>query len=41
VIVTDRFLFNNGHVDDTARILKSLGLEVEVFHEVEADPTLP
>jgi alcohol dehydrogenase class IV len=24
----------------TARILKGLGLEVEIFHEVEADPTL-
>jgi acetaldehyde dehydrogenase/alcohol dehydrogenase len=27
-------------VDDTVRILKDLGLEVEVFHEVQADPTL-
>jgi acetaldehyde dehydrogenase/alcohol dehydrogenase len=39
-IVTDRFLFDHGYVDNTARILKGLGLEVEVFHEVEADPTL-
>jgi len=39
-IVTDRFLFDHGHVDPTVRILEGLGLEVEVFHEVEADPTL-
>jgi acetaldehyde dehydrogenase/alcohol dehydrogenase len=40
IIVTDRYLFDHGRTDDTARILKGLGLEVEVFHEVEADPTL-
>jgi acetaldehyde dehydrogenase/alcohol dehydrogenase len=40
VIVTDRFLFNHGYVDNTLAILRKLGLEVEVFHEVEADPTL-
>jgi len=39
-IVTDRFLFNNGYADQVIRILKDMGLEVEVFHEVEADPTL-
>ncbi|MDR3670798.1 MAG: bifunctional acetaldehyde-CoA/alcohol dehydrogenase [Holophaga sp.] len=39
-IVTDRFLFSNGHVDATVGILKGLGMEVEIFHEVEADPTL-
>jgi acetaldehyde dehydrogenase/alcohol dehydrogenase len=39
-IVTDRYLFDHGHVDPTVRILKALGMEVEVFHEVEADPTL-
>jgi acetaldehyde dehydrogenase/alcohol dehydrogenase len=39
-IVTDHFLFNAGYADDTVRILKNLGLEVEIFHEVEADPTL-
>ena len=39
-IVTDRYLFNHGHVDSTVRILKGLGMEVEIFHEVEADPTL-
>ncbi|MBM5575631.1 bifunctional acetaldehyde-CoA/alcohol dehydrogenase [Deefgea sp. CFH1-16] len=39
-IVTDHFLFNNGMCDETIRVLKQQGLEVEVFHEVEADPTL-
>jgi len=40
LIVTDRFLFNNGYIDDLRSILKEKGMEVEVFHEVEADPTL-
>lgn len=40
LIVTDRFLFENGHVDDTVRMLKGQGIEVEVFYEVMADPTL-
>ncbi len=39
-IVTDRFLFSHGNLDDTVRILRKLGLEVDIFHEVEADPTL-
>ncbi len=39
-IVTDKFLFNNGYVDDLTEILKDKGMEVEVFYEVEADPTL-
>ncbi|BDM64136.1 aldehyde-alcohol dehydrogenase [Shewanella sp. NFH-SH190041] len=40
LIVTDRFLFNNGYCDETLRILKAQGLETEVFYQVEADPTL-
>ncbi|MCH1926480.1 bifunctional acetaldehyde-CoA/alcohol dehydrogenase [Shewanella sp. C32] len=40
LIVTDKFLFNNGYVDETVAILKRLGLETEVFYDVEADPTL-
>lgn len=40
LIVTDKFLFNNGYCDETIKILKSQGLETEVFYEVEADPTL-
>ncbi|MGL4905986.1 MAG: aldehyde dehydrogenase family protein, partial [Plesiomonas sp.] len=40
MIVTDRFLFNNGYADEVVRLLKKLRMEVEVFYEVEADPTL-
>ncbi|WP_374514119.1 bifunctional acetaldehyde-CoA/alcohol dehydrogenase [Niveibacterium sp.] len=40
MIVTDRYLFENGYVDEPVRLLKSLGMEVEVFFEVAADPTL-
>jgi len=40
LVVTDMFLFRHGYVDDVIRILKSLRLEVEVFYQVEADPTL-
>ncbi|WP_275266323.1 bifunctional acetaldehyde-CoA/alcohol dehydrogenase [Rhodovastum atsumiense] len=40
MIVTDRFLFEKGYVDGTVDILKQLGMEVECFYEVSADPTL-
>ena len=40
LIVTDKYLFNNGFCDETIKILKAQGLETEVFYEVEADPTL-
>ncbi|GBU09948.1 acetaldehyde dehydrogenase [Gammaproteobacteria bacterium] len=39
-IVTDRYLFNNGYVDQVMQLLKDQHMEVEVFHEVEADPTV-
>ncbi|MGK4331825.1 bifunctional acetaldehyde-CoA/alcohol dehydrogenase [Lonsdalea quercina] len=39
-IVTDPFLFNNGYVDQVTSVLKRHGMEVDVFFEVEADPTL-
>lgn len=39
-IVTDRFLFNSGYADQITSVLKSHGIETEVFFEVEADPTL-
>ncbi|XZG68881.1 bifunctional acetaldehyde-CoA/alcohol dehydrogenase [Chitinibacteraceae bacterium HSL-7] len=39
-IVTDSYLFNHGYCDETISILKQMGLEVEVFYEVQADPTL-
>jgi acetaldehyde dehydrogenase/alcohol dehydrogenase len=38
--VTDRFLFQNGLADEPIRLLKRAGIEVEVFADVEADPTL-
>ena len=40
LIVTDRFLFTNGHVDGVIDLLKQHGMEVEVFYDVSADPTL-
>ena len=40
LIVTDRFLFNNGYADQITSVLKAAGVETEVFFEVEADPTL-
>lgn len=40
MVVTDRFLFNNGYADELVRLLKGMSMEVEVFYEVEADPTL-
>ncbi|MEF1310402.1 bifunctional acetaldehyde-CoA/alcohol dehydrogenase [Vibrio mytili] len=39
-LVTDRFLFNNGYADDVVKLLKSQGMEVQTFFDVEADPTL-
>ncbi|BCL75304.1 aldehyde-alcohol dehydrogenase [Jeongeupia sp. HS-3] len=39
-IVTGHYLFNHGFCDETIRILKQMGLEVEVFYDVPADPTL-
>ncbi|OBT13064.1 bifunctional acetaldehyde-CoA/alcohol dehydrogenase [Vibrio sp. UCD-FRSSP16_30] len=39
-LVTDRFLFNNGYADSVVQILKSQGIEVQTFFDVEADPTL-
>lgn len=40
LIVTDKFLFNQGYCNATLNILKAQGLETDVFYEVEADPTL-
>ncbi|MGL6013109.1 MAG: iron-containing alcohol dehydrogenase, partial [Shewanella oncorhynchi] len=37
---TGPYLFANGYCDETIKVLKQMGMEVEVFHEVEADPTL-
>jgi acetaldehyde dehydrogenase/alcohol dehydrogenase len=40
LIVTDDFLFRNGYADDLIATLKKLGLEVESFSSVKADPNL-
>ncbi|WP_068315443.1 bifunctional acetaldehyde-CoA/alcohol dehydrogenase [Polycladidibacter hongkongensis] len=40
LVVTDGFLFKNGYADETLAILKNLGMETDVFYDVEADPTL-
>lgn len=40
LIVTDTFLFANGYVDEPVSLLKNQGIEVDVFGEVQADPTL-
>ena len=39
-VVTDRFLFQSGIADDVVKLLKQAGIEVEVYADVEADPTL-
>ena len=40
MIVTDKFLFNNGYTEEISKILKEYGIESHVFSDVEADPTL-
>lgn len=40
LIITGPYLFKNGYVDQVSGILKQNQVEVEVFYEVEADPTL-
>jgi len=40
LIITGPYLFKHGYVDQVSEILKKNQLEVEVFYEVEADPTL-
>jgi len=40
LLVTDAFLFRHGHADLVIDLLKREGLDVEVFFQVEADPTL-
>lgn len=39
-IVTDMYLYNSGACDEPVRILKQQGMAVEIFYEVQADPTL-
>ena len=40
IIVTDPYLFNQGYTDKMVEQLHKLGLETDVFYEVEPDPTL-
>jgi acetaldehyde dehydrogenase/alcohol dehydrogenase len=40
LIVTGQYLLEHGFVDEPVRLLKKMGLEVEVFFDVPADPTL-
>ncbi len=39
-IVTDRFLFNSGAVDNIIKVLDEINIEHEVFFDVKPDPTL-
>ena len=39
-IVTDRFLFNSGAVENITRILDEIGIDHQVFFDVKPDPTL-
>ncbi len=39
-IVTDRPLYNLGYTDKITTILEDMGIDFEIFHEVEPDPTL-
>ena len=39
-IVTDRFLFNSGAIDNITKVLDEIGIEHEVFFDVKPDPTL-
>lgn len=40
LIVTDRFLFNNGYADQITSVLKAAGVETEVFFEVDRQPPI-
>ena len=40
LIVTDDFIFRSGMADDLIATLKKLGLEVDIFSQVQADPNL-
>ncbi len=39
-IVTDRFLHNNGMLEDVINPLESMGFKIEIFSDVQPDPTL-
>ncbi len=39
-IVTDRFLFNSGVVDNVTNVLKEIDVDFQIFFDVKPDPTL-
>jgi len=39
-IVTDSYLFDNGFVEKITSVLKGLGVDCQVFHQVKPDPNL-
>jgi len=39
-IVTDRFLFNSGAVENITKILDEIGIDHQVFFDVKPDPTI-
>ncbi len=39
-IVTDRFLFNSGAVDNIVKVLDEVGIDHQIFFDVKPDPTL-
>jgi len=39
-IVTDSYLFDNGFVEKITSVLKGLGIDCQVFHQVKPDPNL-
>lgn len=39
-IVTDRFLFNSGAVDNIVKVLDEVGIDHQIFFDVKPDPTI-
>ena len=39
-IVTDRFLFNSGAVENVTKVLDEIGIDHQVFFDVKPDPTI-
>ena len=39
-IVTDRFLFNSGAVDNIIKVLDEVGIDHQIFFDVKPDPTI-
>ena len=39
-IVTDRFLFNSGAVDNIVKVLNEIDIDYQIFFDVKPDPTL-